>query len=109
MSKELSINQIIDIVKFLGIKWIIPIIYQLSVNEILRYNQLKHELYGVTNIALSKALKSLEERSLILRNQFNEIPPRVEYSLTDKGKEVLPLLHCFTETLLYDTPTIIMF
>ena len=59
----------------------------------LRAEELKKMLGNVTNTALTNALRELEENELIHREQFNEIPPHVEYSLTDKGKDLLPVFH----------------
>lgn len=48
---------------------------------------------GVTNSALTNALRELEKDGLLLRMQYNEIPPHVEYSLTPKGEELLPVFY----------------
>lgn len=58
----------------------------------LRFNQLKRNLSGITNIVLSQSLKNLEIHNIVRRVQYNEIPPRVEYSLTDIGQKILPVL-----------------
>lgn len=58
----------------------------------LRYNQLKRNLSGITNMVLSQSLKNLESHNIVRRVQYNEIPPRVEYSLTDIGQKILPVL-----------------
>ena len=50
-------------------------------------------LEGVTNSALTNALRELEKDGLLLRMQYNEIPPHVEYSLTPKGEELLPVFY----------------
>lgn len=75
-----------------GGKWkprILCILYQ---NPVLRYNQIRSELVGITDIMLSKSLKELEENKMIVRKQYNEIPPKVEYSLSDKGRTAIPVL-----------------
>lgn len=46
---------------------------------------------------LTNALRELESDGIILRKQFNEIPPHVEYSLTEKGADLLPIFHAITE------------
>lgn len=48
-------------------------------------------LKGITNASLTKALRELESDGLIKREQFNEIPPHVEYSLTEKGNDLQPI------------------
>lgn len=64
----------------------------LAQKEVLRYNELKDEMIDITDAVLSKALKELAEDQMIHRQQFAEIPVRVEYSLTAKGESVIPIL-----------------
>ena len=66
---------------------------QLLKKEVVRFNELKREIVGITNTMISNSLHELEVDELISRNQYNEMPLRVEYSLTDKGKSLLPLLY----------------
>lgn len=75
-----------------GGKWKSRIICVLSANSTLRYNEIKKELGNITDAVLASMLKELVTDELISREQYNEIPPRVEYSLTEKGKSVLPIL-----------------
>lgn len=77
-------------------KWKIPMIYVLCENGTLRYNELKRAL-GITNMMLSSTLKELEEEGLVDRHQYNEIPPRVEYSLTELAQDLVPILDAFTK------------
>ena len=58
----------------------------------LRYSDLKRELVDITDTALATALKELQETEMVARKQYEEIPPRVEYSLTRKGESTIPLL-----------------
>lgn len=81
----------------LGGKWRLPIIWQLSAKESMRYNELKRHLEGITNIMLTRALHGLEESGLVLRVELNQIPPHVEYSLTESCKELLPALSIINE------------
>jgi DNA-binding HxlR family transcriptional regulator len=76
----------------IGGKWRLPIIWALSKNGIMRYNELKRSIDGITNMMLTQSLKELETHGIIKRKQFMEIPPRVEYSLTDNGKNLIPAL-----------------
>ncbi|WP_312113394.1 winged helix-turn-helix transcriptional regulator [Brevibacillus reuszeri] len=76
----------------IGGKWRLPIIWALWKNETLRYNELKRNIDGITNMMLSQALKEMEDYGLIARKQYMEIPPRVEYSLTEAGKDLVPSL-----------------
>lgn len=76
----------------IGGKWKSRIICILTQKDVLRYNELKDEMIDITDAVLSKALKELSEDDVIERKQYNEIPVRVEYSLTDKGHSVIPIL-----------------
>jgi transcriptional regulator, hxlR family protein len=75
-----------------GGKWKARIICVLSSQKFMRYNELKRELNNITDAVLAAMLKELVENNIVSRIQYNEIPPRVEYSLTDTGKSVLPIL-----------------
>lgn len=76
-------------------KWKLPVIYVLCENGTLRYNELKKAL-GVTNVMLSNTLKEMEEEGLVIRRQYNEIPPRVDYSLTEISMMLLPVIKEFS-------------
>ena len=69
-----------------------PIICILSGDKPQRYSMIKRRLRNITNMMLSQSLKELESDGLIHREQYNEVPPRVEYSLTQKGRSALPFL-----------------
>ena len=76
-----------------GGKWKLPIMCILSSGEgPKRYSVIKRRLGDVTNVMLSQSLRELEASGLIHREQYNEVPPRVEYSLTERGKGALPFL-----------------
>jgi len=75
-----------------GGKWRWLIIYKLSENGILRYGELKRTLPPITHKMLSQELKELEAQKLIHREEYHQIPPKVEYSLTEKGRTLLPIL-----------------
>ncbi|EAX47356.1 transcriptional regulator, HxlR family [Thermosinus carboxydivorans Nor1] len=77
----------------LGRKWKWLIIYTLSEEGTLRYGELKKSLPGITHKMLSKQLKELESEQLIYRKEYHQIPPKVEYSLTPKGKTLIPILN----------------
>ncbi len=73
-------------------KWKMPILWVLSQNGTLRYNELKRGVVGITNMMLTASLKELEHYKLINRVQYNEIPPHVEYSLSELGRKLMPVL-----------------
>lgn len=73
-------------------KWKLRIIWELNQQEIIRFNELQRRLTGISSVMLSKTLEELERNKIINRRQYNEIPPKVEYSLTDLGKAIEPAL-----------------
>ena len=75
-----------------GGKWKSRIICVLSSHEVMRYNEIRKELGNITDAVLAGALKELIAGNLVHRTQYNEIPPKVEYSLTEQGRSVLPIL-----------------
>lgn len=76
----------------IGGKWKFNILWQLIREEPIRYNELKRRVEGITNMMLTQCLQELEQDGIINRLQYNEIPPRVEYSLTQEGKNLEPIL-----------------
>lgn len=83
--------------EILGGKWRLAIIWTLSACESVRYNDLRRRLGGITNIMLTRALQALEEHGLMNRVDYGENPPRVEYSITDKARKMLPALALLAE------------
>jgi len=81
----------------IGSKWRLPIIWALWKNKTIRYNELKRQVDGITNMVLSQSLKEMEKQGLVVRTQFMEIPPRVEYSLTEAGEALIPSLKSLAE------------
>lgn len=72
-------------------KWRTHIIYELCKHPSMRFGALKKAYPHITNTMLTHTLRDLESLGIIHREQFNEIPPHVEYSLTEKGKALLPV------------------
>lgn len=72
-------------------KWRTHIIYELCKKGTCRFAELKRAIPKITNTMLTSALRDLENMGIVRREQFNEVPVRVEYSLTEKGKELLPV------------------
>ena len=75
-----------------GGKWKMPIICILADMSPKRYSVIKRKLGDITNMMLAQSLKELESAGLVSRRQYNEVPPRVEYALTERGKGALPML-----------------
>ncbi len=75
-----------------GGKWKSRVICVLAEKETLRYGELRKEMSNITDAVLAATLKELLRDGVIARRQYDEIPPRVEYTLTEKGKTVVPIL-----------------
>ena len=75
-----------------GGKWKSRIICVLSANEKIRYSEIRKEMYNITDAVLTLNLKDLITDGIVDRKAYDEIPPRVEYSLTEKGYSVVPIL-----------------
>ncbi|SHI71095.1 transcriptional regulator, HxlR family [Clostridium cavendishii DSM 21758] len=73
-------------------KWRLKILWEIYTNKVIRFNQLQKNLDGISNLMLTRCLKELLEYKLVDRKQFNEVPPHVEYSLTDLGMSLCPIL-----------------
>ena len=78
-----------DTVELLAKRWTLLILHQLSLNGSLRFNQLQSRLNGIGPRTLSERLKEMEREELVTRKNYAEIPPRVEYSLSEKGEELI--------------------
>ena len=75
-----------------GGKWKSRIICVLADKEFLRYSMIRREMCNITDAVLATTLKELIRDGIVKRKQYDEIPPRVEYSLTEKGKSVVTIL-----------------
>ncbi len=75
-----------------GGKWKWMILYKLFQNGIQRYGEIKKSIPPITHKMLSQQLKELEAEQLIDRKEYHQIPPKVEYSLTERGNTLLPIL-----------------
>lgn len=75
----------------IGGKWTMLIIFQINEGTV-RYGELKRCVVGISEKMLISQLKFLCEKQIVQKKSYPEIPPRVEYSLTDLGKELLPII-----------------
>ena len=80
-----------------GGKWKLAIICALADESPTRYGMIKRKVAGITNMMLSQALKDLEANEIVHRKQYNEIPPKVEYTLSEKGRSLLPALRLLAQ------------
>ncbi|AHF06450.1 winged helix-turn-helix transcriptional regulator [Desulfitobacterium metallireducens] len=79
-------------ISILGGKWKLQIIWTIYTAKSIRFNQLKQELDGITDMMLTKILKEFVTQNIIIRHQYNEIPPHVEYSLSENGLKLVEAL-----------------
>ena len=75
-----------------GFSYKMIILYCLMEFEIVRYNELKRYIGVISHKTLSLSLKELERDGLIIRKEYPQIPPKVEYSLSEKGKSLMKIL-----------------
>lgn len=79
-------------ISVIGGKWKMLILYLLAENQTIRFNELKRKIGTITFKTLSSQLKELEADGMIIRKEYPQIPPKVEYSLTHKAETLLPVL-----------------
>ena len=84
-----GLKKVLDMV---GGKWKILILCVIDQMEVVRFGELKRGVFGITNTMLATSLKEMEEDGLIVRKQYDEMPVRVEYQLTEKSRSIIPIL-----------------
>jgi len=84
-------NTVSTLQKILGGKWKIEILYYISLKT-MRFGELQRQIGDITQSTLTKQLRELEADGFVSRYIYQEIPPKVEYSLTDLGKSFMPVL-----------------
>jgi DNA-binding HxlR family transcriptional regulator len=86
------------VVARIGDKWTIMVMSNLAIapGHKARFSTLKNSIEGITQRMLTLTLRNLERDGLLVRHYFPEVPPRVEYELTDMGAGMLPALEGFT-------------
>ena len=77
-----------DAWKLLGKRWSLLILKNLDAKESIRFNELKRAVSGISSTVLADRLLELEREGLVIKKIYPEIPPRVEYSLTSRAKEL---------------------
>ncbi len=113
MRRKEQLNSIIEIcpvrnvIARFGNKWALLVILVLSENEPIRYNELHRKIPDISSRVLSGTLRVLEADALVERTYYQEVPPRVEYSLTDTGRSLVPIIMQLTEWAQKNMKTII--
>ena len=84
-----------QVISRFGDKWSMLVLYTLHASEVgvLRFSELHHNMADCSQKMLSATLKDLEQTNLIHREVYPVVPPRVEYSLTDTGKSLMPAIN----------------
>lgn len=90
--KDVGYEKFEKVVNMIGGKWKLRIIYVLALHEMLRYGELKRLLSPITHKMLATQLKELEKDGLVNRKAYEQIPPKVEYSLTKMGRDLKPVV-----------------
>lgn len=80
-----------------GGKWKLAIICTLAEQSPARFSEVRRRVSGITNVMLAQSLKDLDAYGMVHREQYNEVPPRVEYTLTEKGRSLMPALRLLAE------------
>ena len=83
---------VIYALELIGGKWKLPVLWKLSKQDTIRYNELRRQLPGVTNTMLTRVLVDLEANGLVVRREYEQVPPHVEYGLTESGCSLIPAL-----------------
>ncbi|WP_068775202.1 helix-turn-helix domain-containing protein [Paenibacillus sp. FJAT-26967] len=80
-----------------GGKYKMIIMYWLSENKVMRFNELKRCIGSITFKTLSMMLKEMVADGIVIREEFPQVPPKVEYSLSERGLSLMPLLNMMCE------------
>lgn len=78
-------------------KWKLVILWHIYDKEVIRYGELKKCVHGITHKMLSNKLKELVEDNLVHKEMYHQVPPKTEYSLTEKGNSLTPILDLMFE------------
>jgi DNA-binding HxlR family transcriptional regulator len=84
-------NPVDYVLQLIGGTWKVPVLWRLK-KKALRYTELEKDIPHISQKMLTKALKELEADGMISKTVFAEVPPRVIYSLSDKGRQLIPLI-----------------
>ncbi len=103
MKRNVETNSIIEIcpirnvVARFGDKWSLLVLLEIYEEGIVRFNELGRKIPDISTRVLSGTLKNLEADGLISRKVYAQVPPKVEYSLTETGKSLIPVIMQLTE------------
>ena len=95
-NKKLYYNPVEFAMDRIGGTWKMPILWRLK-DRVMRYSELKKDIPRITHKMLTSQLRQLEEEGFIHRKVYPVVPPKVEYSITDKGKTAIPIINAIRE------------
>ncbi len=107
MNSIIEICPVRNVIARFGNKWGLLVILVISENEPIRFIDLRHQIPDISSRVLSNTLRVLEADALVMRTYYQEVPPRVEYSLTDTGRSLVPIIMQLTEWAQKNMKTII--
>jgi DNA-binding HxlR family transcriptional regulator len=87
-SKHGATCAVVSVWEVLGRRWSLHIIKNLSTRNVIRFNELKRALAGISSTVLAERLLELEREGLVTKKIYPEVPPRVEYSMTPQAREL---------------------
>jgi len=90
--RNIDMNPFDGALKLISGKWKMNLLFCLSEFDTMRYGEIKKTLGSITPHVLSVKLRELEANELIERHEYPQVPPKVEYTLTDKGRTLIPIL-----------------
>ena len=94
--EELPACPVATTVQLIGSKWKLLIIRNLLVRP-WRFNELRKDLAGISQKVLTDSLRSMEQDSIVIRRVYPEVPPRVEYSLSELGESMRPIIQAMEQ------------
>lgn len=94
--EELPVCPVATAVSLVGGKWKLLIIRNLRVRP-WRFNELQRDLEGISQKVLTDSLRQMMDDGLVKRHDYHQVPPKVDYSLTDLGKQMLPIIDALAD------------
>lgn len=86
-----------NVVARFGNKWSLLVLLTIDEAKVVRFNELGRMIPDISTRMLAETLKTLEADGLVNRKIYAEVPPKVEYSMTDTGKSLIPIIHQLTQ------------
>lgn len=104
MEKMLYLNEFDATLQMIQGKWKVLILYEIYECQYRRFGDLKQYIQDVSHKTLTRQLRELEQDGLLSRKVYPEVPPKVEYSLTERGRSLIPVLDLICDWGLQHVP-----